>query len=610
MEHLTLHRLMRSWPAHLYAEPHPSQLEAFRIIAKHDGQVTLELPTGTGKTAVGYTALNAVAQSAATSLFYIVPTKTLVDQVKDLHPDMHVAYGRHEHDCLYYGDEEPRPRADEIPCLLLVDCPHRVNQETGETLVGGVAPCPYYQQKFEAKRPNPDGTAKKVVATMSFYLFTQLFSKEFPKPELLIIDEAHRIADVFRNSLSYDITDYQLQRAVDILEQVDPELAYHVDRFKKKMIALIRRKNIKTETLLESDEILELLDVLYEIDMTDSVKTKVQTAIRQGLVDTTEKRETLTKLQNIFYDLKKYVRSLEYSVDDPETGRRPLNYTIGFVVPEKSEQQKVFFKLVIKAYYVAPLVKRILGERTIAYSATVGDPKVFGYETGIKLPFASVESTFSADNTRVFLPADTPNLAMNARNRQDLTRTLRKVAKACRTFADHGYRSLVIVVSNQERLKFLDLCEEENVQAISYGDGVHARDAATIFKSGEGDVLAGTEAHFGEGVDLPDGMAPVTFILRPGYPRPDDPATQFEERRFGNMRWGIWNWRVMLKALQGRGRNVRSVNDRGVTFFISQQVRRFLFAALPSWLQPAYRGDKKFDDCVQETLALLRKKAA
>ena len=71
------------------------------------------------------------------------------------------------------------------------------------------------------------------------------------------------------------------------------------------------------------------------------------------------------------------------------------------------------------------------------------------------------------------------------------------------------------------------------------------------------------------------------------------------------MRWRLWNWRVMIEALQVRGRNIRGPQDLGVTFFISEQFRRFLFASLPEWLQPAYRGEHTFEEAVTETEELL-----
>jgi Rad3-related DNA helicase len=177
---------------------------------------------------------------------------------------------------------------------------------------------------------------------------------------------------------------------------------------------------------------------------------------------------------------------------------------------------------------------------------------------------------------------------------------LRRIAKAAKRFALQGHRSLVIVASSEERDKFMMLSKEEGLISITYGNGLRPREAANRFRLGEGECLVGTAANYGEGLDLPRQTAPVIFYYRPSYPRPDDPATVFEERRFGGARWKLWNWRVMVNLLQARGRNIRSETDLGVTFLISQQFRRFAFPALPKWLQPAYRGEWTFEQCMED----------
>ena len=589
--------VLSSFPKDRFSRMLPNQKDAARIIASESGSVTLEMPTGSGKTAVGVMFLRTAQKQGAAPLFYITPTKTLVEQAHLQHPELKVAYGRGEHACLYYPNENLK--ANEIPCLLLTDCAHRVNQETGETHMPGVAPCPYYQQKYEAKQGGI------VACTMSFYLFTQLFSREWERPAALVIDEAHRLASVVRSSLSYEITDYHLRRLIELLDSIGAREAVAIRTFLRTMLRIIKKKPVSQRNILATTEIEELMGVLADINP-DEMREKIGTVVRKQ-VDPVEHREVLKQLETLVYDLRRYLDSLAYSLTTPD--RNPLNYVYSYYTEEEEgSRDKVRYRLFIKSYYVAPVIKRILSRRTLAYSATIGDPQVFGFETGIKAPFHSLPSDFPVENTRIFMPTDTPNLATKERSRREPTRVLRTIAKACHTFARAGHRSLVVVVSEAERKKFLMLCEEERVRAISYGDGVRARDAAQQFREGVGqyDVLVGTAANYGEGVDLPKQLAPVIFFLRPGYPSPSDPATIFEERRFGNMRWKLWNWRVMMEAQQVRGRNIRGAQDLGVTFFISQQFRRFLFGGLPQWLQESYRGTSTFEECVAEAKKLLQ----
>ncbi len=618
MNHLKHLRLLDSFPYDRYNEVKGNQHAAFEIIERNGGSgVTLELPTGTGKTAIGYTFLKDIErQGAAGPLFYIAPTKALVEQVHSLHPDTQVAYGRGEHPCLYYEEKKDLTptklvslaqsrdnlKANEIPCSMLVDCPHRVDQETGTTHTEGAVPCPYLRQKYEAKKGG-----KIVVCTTAFYLFTQLFSKEFDKPAGLVVDEAHGIAETIRNCLSYDISDWHLEKAIEFLRDIAPEAALQLEKFLATMIKIVKRRPSRMAVLLEDHEVEELMYLLTPTRLEyKSLRAKVQEAIKDGRINTKEKREVLKKVETLTYNLVRYYLSLEYSL--PDKKRHALNYTYAYYREDLGENERVQHTLTIKAYYVAPIIQRIISPNTLAYSATIGDSTVFGFETGIKSPFYALSSEFPVKNTRVYLPLDTPNLAVKERSHREPTRTLRMVAKACRTFNQAGIHCLFVVVSNKEKEKFVWLCgkDEENVDVISYGNGVRPKDALARFKAGEGMVLVGTDANYGEGLDLPNGMAPVIFSLRPGYPSPNDPATVFEERRFGNRRWPLWNWREMLKTLQVRGRNIRSAECVGVTIFISQQYRRFIPNVLPAWLRKAFRGDLTFEQCIDDALKMLK----
>jgi Rad3-related DNA helicase len=585
--------LTESFPWDLYPVMLDNQERALDFVSKNENSL-LEIPTGSGKTAIGYTFLRQMEKQGIGPLFYITPNKTLVNQVKDLHPDVCVSYGRNEYDCLFYGNGDVK--ADEAPCSML-NCPHRVNMETGETEILGSDPCPYLEAKHEAMK------GRIVICTMSFYLFTHLFSRGWGEPSGLVIDEVHKMASVVRNSLSYDITDLQLNRIIDLFKEIGTSETKSLKNFRNNLVKIVKSKPKSQSTLLEDYEISELLLDLYQIDSRE-IRSSIREAIRIGKVDAFQERETLKKVETITRSLSRYLKSLEFSLSSGN--RRPLNYTYAYFEREEDSVNRANYKLTIKAYHVAPIIKKILARQTVAYSATVGDPEILGFETGIKFPFLSLSSDFPSDNAKIFIPTDTPNLAMKSRRRQDLTRTLRKIAKACKVFKDAGHRSLVVVVSNFERDKFLMLCKEESVDAISYGNGVKPRQAAEKFKNGKGDVLVGTVANYGEGVDLPKQIAPIIFFLRPGYASPSDPASVFEERRFGSMRWRQWNWRVMMEALQVRGRNVRSAEDIGVTFFVSQQFRRFLAATLPEWMRPSYEGKMKFEECVQETLRILK----
>jgi Rad3-related DNA helicase len=395
----------------------------------------------------------------------------------------------------------------------------------------------------------------------------------------------------------------------------DVEVITKLEQFRDTFKRIVTGKPSGKQVLLSQSEIQQLLGLVQALQPS-RLRDSVMAAVSNGTLDTVADRETLHRLEEVTLSLGRYLRSLQFSVATDD--RNALNYTFAYWQTEKGEHERIQHRLVVKAYSVGPLIRKMIPDTTLAMSATVSDPDIFEIDTGIKLPFLSLSSDWPHTNTRVFMPTDTPNLAVNQRGRDGVSRKqnprekskiLRKIAKACKRFGDQGLRSLVIVVSNQERQKFLDLAHEEGVEAISYDASCTPRQAAAMFKAGQGTILVGTSSNYGEGMDLPDGLAPVTFFLRPSYPNPGDPGTQFEEARFGTRRWALWQWRVILQALQVRGRNVRSVNDKGVTIFVSQQFRRFLVHSLPKWLQPAYRGEQTLEQCIDETERLLLKQS-
>lgn len=626
---LTAERILSEFPSEgKFADgARPEQVLIIRAIG--DGKSLIEGPTGIGKSPIEYAVLKTALKAFGGVVFWIAPTKAIVEQLHTDFPDVKVVYGSDDTPCLYaargYNAQVPVeilperlldmtkdrtvPRRSEVPCALINrQCEHYVDPDTGLTRVPGATPCPYYQSIAEAKKGGI------VLATMSFYLHTQLFGKHFDTPKVLVIDEGHRLADVIRYTLSYEITDWHIQQSVDLLTRVGLDNdARTLQRFlgTLRRIAQSRRRDAHEEHLLEEEEVRRLIEILELIDES-RIKAAMQEARRTGTLSPSTDGVVLKKLEDLTRDIPRYVRAFEFSLGTEE--RRPLNYICAFYRAEKGEKGKTQYKLIVRAHHVAPLIrKRLLAEQhTLVFSATIGNPEIFRYETGIgsrdgmKDAFFTLPSTFSTERTRLYMPTDTLNLSFGEHKKRGTPKMLRLVATACQRFAQQGHRSLVVVISNHERERFLTVANEVGLQATSYGNGKVAMDVAKRFRDGHGDVLVGTAANYGEGVDLPKQVAPVIFFLRPSFPNPYDALSQFENRRYkGGQIWAVRMWRAMVQALQVRGRNVRGPRDLGVTFFISQQFRKVVYPALPEWLQPAYRGEWSWEECLVDAEQLL-----
>lgn len=564
-----------------YREMRENQKLAFEKIAEN-GRVVLELPTGTGKTAIGYTWLKTLYKKGVKgSFFYLCPTKTLVDQVVALHPDVVPVYGKGEYKCLVFKGVS----ADEAPCAL-IKC--ELKDST----------CPYYIAKRRAIQ-----SGRIVACTVPFYIYQALFTQKrareelrFPEPFYVVVDEAHALARVIRSTLSFYISSAAIKRAIKITEEFDEGAHKQLKAFYDCSLKLAKIKPYME--LLNDYELGNMISILRKIN-TERLRNVISQAIEEKVLDLDKKSDfrIVQSLEKFISNVGRYIRNLEYAL-----GENPLNYI--YIYYDKEGGAEKGYKIVINPFYVGGLVRKHIVPRAILYSATIGKIESFEAEIGAKgIPFYSFPSEFPPHHARIYLPTDTPNLAVNKRNRGDVTRAMTLIGDAIERFLLEGYRSLVVVVSEHERQKFISL-NSHRFSIVSYGNGEKPRESAQKFKRGEGDVLVGTSANYAEGLDLPGKIAPVIFFLRPSYPPPYTPLAKFEDRRFGTKKWMFWKWRVFIEAMQVRGRNIRSAEDIGATFFISQQFESIIKNSLPKWLESSLVS-KPYSECVDDALRFL-----
>ncbi len=580
---------------HAHDKPRPNQKIVLDKMPVYE-KLMVQAPTGTGKTALGYSFLKTHCGKNENG-FYVCPSKTLVDQVVTQYPEITAMYGRNEYPCLYYDSKH---QANEIPCAILKECPHRVDLETGETRERGVKPCSYLLAKYKSRQ------SALVACTSAYYFFEALQREELP--HAVVVDEVHKWANSIRSIMQYQISDHTLEEFWILLTSIECFTeAKQVRLFCDTMIRIVTQyRPGKRTSLIVDKDLRELLKIVLKIQRSN-IDYKIKKAISDKKIDVKKDRELLKQLDDFTGSLYKYVKSLEFALESKE--QKPLSYVFGFWDKEIQEGKKAQYVLTIKSYAISGLTKtRLLPEKHLSMSATIGaDSKILSQETGIDGEFIDLVSDFPINNTRIFVPNDVENLSVKGMRRNDKNRTLRKILHEVKKASRQGIRSLVIVVSEDERKKFMKFAEEEKVLAVSYDEITKPREAIKIFREGLGDVLVGTEMQYGEGIDLPNGIAQFTFYLRPGYPSPDDPQAQFEEKRFGNQRWALWTWRVITKMLQARGRTIRSIDDKGCIFLMSSQFKRFTFGGLPKWLQSAYSSENSFDKYITEGIKLIKK---
>jgi len=616
----------------------PAQIAAlsdFLPFLEKGESIVAQLPTGSGKTAIGYALAQKFLEESPNPVFYVTPNKTQCDQIHKMYPENSIiVYGRNEYPCLFYKTQGKEVTTEDAPCGL-IKCPHKpivVPYETAEDLTEQMMGepiaigrnrafyasegelCKYYQAKLEALKGG-----KMVVCTTAFLIYERLFVKLFGEPSFIVLDEVHNLAKVIRVALSYHISDYTLQKILKLLEKIDPKNYVVINRFKERLVRLCKVKS--NYQLLTQEETISLLDILMEVD-TNELNRNISKAIRTGLLDPYEDFDTLQAVDNLSNKIGRYIKSLSYATS--RDNKSPLNYiyTYHYTIREeeaKGKRRKIEDFLSINSYYVAPITKKfIMSSPCLGYSATIGDAKTFAFDTGFDAKFFDYPSTFPIENTRIYFPTDMPSLAFKERKNGDLgtiidaiARTIKELNKLTifsRVSAKKKtkIRFLVLCVSDLERKKITERFSEKGINVVTYHteEGVKPKQTVEEFKAGNGDVLLGTIANYGEGLDLPKEVARAIFILRPSYPKPTDPQATFEDLKFPKNKWALWTWRAAIATLQARGRNIRSKEDRGVSFLMSAQFDRILGAAVPTWLKPAIvKANMK--DCVKDAKKFL-----
>lgn len=592
------------------AHPRTIQCEAIDFVVDNGFDALCEIPTGEGKTALLIALGRAWIRSGRSPVFYLVPSKTLVTQIqRDFAGDVQVVLGRSEYECLYYTDHGKKVDAAQSPCYML-RCKHRVNQETGEVEEPDASPCPYFQAKYDAREFALSG--KIIVTTMAFFLMNRFSVPSWRdmdmKNALVLMDEVHDIAEVARDLFEYRMTHDHLWKVGDILIELGSKQADKVHDLARTITRIAKSRRAEHPELLKDEEIGQLIAALEHVDA-EVIESRLREAIEATNLDPVADRGTIKIIENILRGIPRFLRSLRYALRNEETDRNPLNYVVAFRYDEESVDEtspKAQTWVAIKSYFVVPLIRRACDSRVVGVSATIGQAEIFGHESGLRMPFRSFGSSFDPKKTRIFVPRDTPDLSVRRMRNGDLRLAMVMTAHAVHAMRQAGHRSLIVTVSDAERQKMKKAFEKQGLEVMTYGSDIKPKEAATRFKDGKGDVLLGTDANYGQGVDLPNGTAPFIMVLKPGWQLPDDPMTQFEERRFPQSHcWRLWTYRVMKTALQVRGRNIRSGDDRGVTIFISRQFRRFVFRSLPEALKESYDESKTLEECVAAAIALL-----
>jgi Rad3-related DNA helicase len=520
-------RLFAEFPAPSYRG---AQEQALRDIeaAFDDGNdvVLVRAPTGSGKSLLaraiaGCAAeVDEVAPKKAAGAYYTTPQVSQLDDVEgdDLLQDLSIIRGKSNYDCILPGETDTP--VDRAPCMREsgYDCSiqHR---------------CPYFSDRAIASN-------RKVAAMTLAYFMQTAGSDVFRKRDVVVIDEAHGLAEWAEMYATVELS----PETVPIWDDLKvPDVDGDVDRAARFADSLrgtaTRRKD----------------DLLVEKELTPE-----QAAERDRL------QELISELGWFVDDYRDRDSATEWVVDQPDGAGTPAN--VKPMNPERYLHHTVWDR----------------GNKFALLSATMLDKDAFCRGVGLdpeRVTLVDVPHTFPVEHRPLY---DVTQGKMTYEHRDD---TIPKLARTIvQLMARHpDEKGLVHCHSYaiQDRLR-------EHLRDLGVGDRVRAhgrddRDAELEVWKARSDPELFLSVKMEEALDLEGDLCRWQVLCKAPYLNTSDSRVA---HRLEEGQWA-WYYRAALRTvIQACGRVVRSPDDVGHTYVADSSLLDLFERArvdMPEW---------------------------
>lgn len=530
-------------------EYRPGQKEAIQAILDafetHDF-VLLEAPTGSGKSAIGFTLMQLFEKS-----FYLAPQKFLMNQLSvdfgvsgkciGKHSPMIELKGRSNYECDFYhtvlkdhdydcSDAEHAKFSElsnrYIDCSC-GECKRKSKSKLEYCSSNGI--CQYFNQLASAK------SSKCCLMNYHSFLY-QMMTTAFDPRDLLILDEAHCTESVLMGFIELSISDRYFQSERISFPQLETAEKY-IKYFEE----------IKLRELMENKRRIALaMDDFKEYDNWNNM-----------------------------------VRNYDYLVNSD------LNNWVCQWEEVKSGMSR---KIIIRPIFIDGFAKRYLfgyASKTLMMSATLLSKKVICDSLGIEdAKFLKLPNLFPLKNRPiVFRPSG--SMAYKSKS-ETMPKMIEDINAICNKHKD--VRGIIHTHSFDIAEKIVKGCDPSVSERFVYQKDVE-------FSNNKDKVLAKhLERHnsiivapaMHEGLDLAGDLGVFQFILKVPYPSLMDP--QIKARMEISQLY--YNWLTMCKLIQSCGRIIRHKDDYGVTYVLDADFKSFYDRSgglMPKWFKDAIK---------------------
>lgn len=445
-------------------------------------------------------------------------------------------------------------------------------------------------------------------------------SRVLPEYQYLIIDEAHHLEDATTNAMSFEVTQFDLERllkelgseksgvlgfCLTTLEGILPpgdfasffhlvqrstDLAFNLDhQFRQFFDTLVQfmaelREGRPASQYAVQERILPStrtqpgwasVELCWEeTESTMKSLLKQLEEILKGVASLVESlpeesEDLFSSLSNVFRRLDEYHENLEALVFKPSAD-------MVYWVELSSNGRRL--SLHAAPLHVGPLMDRFLWrekESVILTSATLTAAGEFDYLKSRLLCEDAEElalgSPFDYENAAlVYIANDIPEPGDRYGHQRAIESGIVHLARAT------GGRMLVLFTS-YEQLRRTSQAISSNlakfdIQVYEQGEGASPHSLLETFRSSQRAILLGTRS-FWEGVDVPGDALSVLVIVKLPFDVPSDPIVAARSETFDDPFNQYSLPEAILRFRQGFGRLIRTQADRGVVAVFDKRVK-------------------------------------
>jgi len=548
----------KNWKQHFpYPEPRPDQPDVIeKILNAFDGGkkfAIIEAPTGTGKSAIGYT-----IGRCFDDYWYVTAQKILQSQLSedfgengrwaDQHPMIELK-GRNSYSCDYYeaalNDEEHPPLSDDQIKRFRQNIKDKVDCSKGECKRKGRSKlsycdknniCPYFNQVSKA--------VYSPAVLMNFHSFifqTEFVPDRWPQKTLLIIDEAHNVEQVLMDFVSFKITD-----ASDWMP------------------------NLPKYTSSE-----EYLIFFEEIGMEDILKEKLSEALSKGDSDEEEYwGKQLSRYQNFKNSMNEHEWIPQYEEKS--------------FVKGKGDGSKRYREVELKPLYISDFADDLLFNKVdyiLMMSATILSVDIMCESLGInrsEVYAKRIGSDFPVENRPIYYePSGNMSFKEKDKTIPKMMKDIERISKK------HDNVKGIIHTHNFAISKYIkDNASEDLKMRLFFQEDFDSKESMLAIHSKSDDgIIVAPAMH--EGLDLKNDLSRFQIICKVPYPGLGN-NPQLKKRM--DISPDYYTYLTSLKLVQQYGRSIRSNTDYADTYILDGGFKSYFHRAksmMPKWFVDA-----------------------